>query len=280
MVKPVLLESGAVAWDAWSLDPLLLSLLLIAAGGYVLVSRTSAKATSELSAGRRQTVAFLGGLFLIYVALASPLRPGGERLFSLHMLQHVVLSSWVPPLLLLGLPPALLRRLLSGGLLSRAVGFLTQPLVGAPIFMLTMWVWHVPPVYDAAVANGILHGLLHVSLVATGLLFWWTVVNPEPALHEISTGWRAFYVLFADLPMMLLAFFMVASQSVLYEFYETQPRLWGISAMTDQQLGGAIMGSLGEITLWIPFTRLFMRLMSQDDAPPLTKDRLDTAIER
>ena len=261
--------ASAVTWGDWRLQPALLGVLLLAGGAYaLLVERASAPASSGAGVLPRQVLAFAGALLLTFVASASPLDAGAARLFSVHMLQHVILFAWVPPLLLLGLPAALLTRLYQRGAVRRIVTFLTQPLVGAPVFMATLWLWHLPPIYDTAMANAGLDYLMHLSFVGTGILFWWSVVKPEPALHDVSTGWRALYVLFADLPMMLLAFTLVATPSVLYDYYEAQPRLWGISAQTDQQLGGAIMGSLGEITLWIPFTRFFMRFMSDDEPMP------------
>ena len=182
------------------------------------------------------------------------------------MLQHVVLSTWVPSLVILGLTPLMVKPIFEHSWVGRISRAVTHPLVGASLFILNMWVWHVPPVYDMAASHSAGHYTMHFSFLATGVLFWWSVLSPAPEPYRLSTGAKLFYIFFSGFPMMLLAFMLVATPSPLYGYYESQPRLWGISAVTDQQMGGAIMGTLGELTMFIPFTLLFFRLLSDDDA--------------
>ena len=259
MIEPLLLETNhALSWRAWHFDPVLVGGLILAASFYVRDARTAGPSTPRI-------LAFFAGLLLLFLALASPLDVGAGRLFSLHMLQHVVISTWVPPLILMGLTPLMLRPILRARWLGTALKVATHPIVAAPAFIFTMWIWHVPPVYDLAANDPALHYAMHTSFLVTGLMFWWTVLSPAEEVHRFSTGARLFYIFFSGFPMMLLAFMLVATPNPLYEYYEAQPRLWGISAITDQQIGGAVMGTLGELTMFVPFTLLFLRLISEDE---------------
>lgn len=266
MTSPVFLHGGHVFnWSAWHPEPTLVAGVVVAVGLYCLRLRALAGLKERSHPRYYQVAAYFAGVALVFLALGSPLDVGAERLFSLHMLQHVLLSTWAPPLLLFGLTTPILAPILHWSSLASLLRVVTHPLVGAPAFIINMWFWHVPPIYDVAVTETSVHYVMHISFLATGLLFWWTLASPVKELHRLSTGWRLFYVFFTGFPMMILAFALVATPSVLYDYYEQQPRLWGISAQTDQQIGGAIMGTLGELTMLVPFTLLFIRLMSEED---------------
>jgi putative membrane protein len=137
--------------------------------------------------------------------------------------------------------------------------------VGA-LFIINMWLWHIPPVYEAALTNLNLHVAMHVAFLGTGLLFWWPVVQPMPGLARVGEGARLLYLFVTGFPMGLLALMLVASGSPVYGYYETAPRLWGISALIDQQIAGVIMGALGEAASFLAITFLFFRFLDRDEA--------------
>ena len=272
MIWGLLLHGGhAFTWRAWHPEPTLIAGVVVAVGLYMMRLQSPALKSVQVRPRLLQPLSFLAGVTLVFIALGSPLDVGAERLFALHMLQHVTLSTWAPPLILIGLTAPMIEPLFRWQPLGSWLRVVTHPLVGAPAFILNMWFWHVPPVYEIAVTEASVHYVMHISFLATGLLFWWTLTTPIRSLHPLTTGWRLFYIFFTGFPMMILAFALVATPTVLYDYYEQQPRLWGISALTDQQLGGAIMGTLGELTIFIPFTLLFLRLMAdeEDDQPSL-----------
>jgi putative membrane protein len=138
--------------------------------------------------------------------------------------------------------------------------------VTLPLYMLTLWAWHYPPVFEAALRNDLIHDLQHLSFFIIGLLFWWPVINPAPKVHEhIPYGFRIFYVITATLPTMLpvmgLVFF---TERIFYPYYTTVPRLWGITIIEDQSNGWAIM-ALAEGTAYLTAILLLVARMAEYD---------------
>jgi cytochrome c oxidase assembly factor CtaG len=268
---PALHIGHDLALGAWHLEPTVV-------GGAVAVFGLYAYGVTTRPEGERldwlRTFAFAAGAIAIFLALASPLDVAADRLLSMHMLQHVVLTTIGPPLVLLGLPPALLRRVIRTGRLRRAVALVTLPLVTGPLFLLNMWFWHVPDVYEAALTGLTLHITMHLAFLTTGLLFWWPVVQPLPELAPLSGPARLLYLFVTGFPMALLALLLLASGSVLYPYYEQEEPLWGLSPIADQQIAGLIMGVLGEAASFIAFSVLFVRYLGGEEeaAPARTVD--------
>jgi putative membrane protein len=211
-----------------------------------------------------RALSFVLGLTIVVLALISPLDVAAGRLLSMHMLQHVALTTLGPPLILLGLPPALI-----GGVMRQAWGrplrFLTNPVVAGSLFIVNMWLWHVPPVYELALNHhDTVHALMHASFLVTGLLFWWPVIQPLPEPGALGDGARLLYLFATGMPMSLLALLLLASGNVVYGYYEAPPYLWGIKPMPDQQVGGLIMGALGEAAAFVAITLLFFRFLDRD----------------
>ena len=264
-MPPVLLHAGGrVAWDTWELDPSLIAGLFIAVVAYAYGITSLHSRTDRTEPWR--IAAYFSGVALIFLALASPLDIGSDQLLSLHMIQHVVLASIGPPLLLLGLPAWLVHRVLGRGLLFRLAGLATQPFPAAIAFSLNMWLWHAPPAYDLALNHLGVHIFEHILFLATGIAFWWPVVAPLPELSRIGAGGRLLYLFVTGFPMGILALLLLSSNTVVYDFYATGPRLWGVDPLTDQQLAGVIMGGLGEITSFVAFSLLFWRFLGDADA--------------
>jgi putative membrane protein len=265
-VSALVLHAGAaVTWRAWNIEPDLIAGLLIASGLY-LRGLTSLREPFE----RWRPAAFFAGLSLVFLALASPLDAAAGWLLSMHMLQHIVLTTFGPPLVLLGLPAPLLRRLLPGraGLVTW-LRRLTSPFAAGAVFLLNMWLWHIPPVYQLALEHGSVHELMHAAFLATGLLFWWPIVSPLPELATAGGGARLLYLFVTGFPMGILALLLLSSESIIYDFYADQPeRLWGVSALIDQQMAGVVMGSVGEIASFIAFSLIFIKFLLTDEPEP------------
>jgi putative membrane protein len=141
---------------------------------------------------------------------------------------------------------------------------LTAPLVAALLFIVNMWLWHLPPVYEAALNNLGVHVAMHIAFMATGLLFWWPVIEPLPEMARTGEGGKLLYLFATGFPMGLLALLLVSSGNVVYDYYESTPRVWGMSALIDQQIAGIIMGSLGEFASFGAMTLLFLRFLDRD----------------
>jgi cytochrome c oxidase assembly factor CtaG len=213
-----------------------------------------------------RTLSFIIGVNLIFLTLFSPLDAIGDRyLFAAHMLQHLLLALFAPPLLIIGMPSWLLRPLLRHRTVLTLGKALTHPAVAASLFTVNLWLWHAPPLFDATLVNLPLHEFCHLLYIGTGILFWWPIFSP---LHE---GWRPLplggklaYLFFSDMPMVLLGAGLTFSPPF-YTRYQYAPRLFGVSPAVDQQLGGLLMWIVGSLFLIVVASALFLRWMLQQE---------------
>jgi putative membrane protein len=154
-----------------------------------------------------------------------------------------------------------------------------NPVVAGPLFIVNMWFWHIPPIYETALNDLPVHVTMHLCFMVTGLLYWWPVIQPLPELSRVGEGGRLLYLVATAMPMELLALLLLASGMVVYDFYATAPRLWGVSALADQQVAGLIMGALGEAAGFFAITLLFFRFLDREESaePPPTPRSVDAA---
>lgn len=212
-----------------------------------------------------------GGLFMVgytalVVALVSPLHAVGEQYFSVHMVQHLLLSLVAAPLLLLSNSmPVLLWALPRGerATLGRLVGqpgplratlrWFTHPIVAWTLFTATQWLWHQPVGYEWALENRWAHYFEHITFFVTAVLFWWPVIGSPPLLSPLSYPARMAYTFLAWLPNSLLGAGISLSRAPLYADYVTAAQVNGTDAASDQQLAGLIM--------WVPGDVLFVTIL-------------------
>jgi putative membrane protein len=148
--------------------------------------------------------------------------------------------------------------------------------VAGTLFIVNMWFWHVPPVYQLALDHhDSVHALMHVTFIYTGLLFWWPVIQPLPMPGAMGEGARLLYLFATGFPMELLALLLLASGTVVYRYYGDGPYLWGIDPLPDQQVAGLIMGALGQFAAFVAITLLFFRFLDREESR--TPDPLDAA---
>jgi cytochrome c oxidase assembly factor CtaG len=235
---------------AWTLDFEALGLVPALALGYLLAAR-------RFPATRRQIACFAAGLLLILVAFVSPLHMlSMHYLLSAHLLQNVVLAEWAPALCVLGIPSAL------AAAASRATTFrfLTHPFVALPLWVGTYFAWHVPAAYDAALRHpsSLIH-VEHACYFVTGLLFWWPALQAAP--HRLTGGARATYLFAAFVVAAPLGLLLALIPRAVYDFYIHAHRLWGLSALTDQQIGGAAMALEQAVVLFVAAAYFFLRFL-------------------
>ena len=263
----------------WSADPQVI-LGLILAGAVYLAGLRELGRRGKLwrVVRRRHALSFALGLLALALALLSPLDTLDTRLFSVHMVQHLVLLEVAPPLLLLGKPiPALLVGLPHGlvrrvarahrrtAWLHRLTDFLTLPLVAWPLFVGDLLLWHAPALYQATLVNVGVHLLEHVCFLSTALLFWWVVVEPVPGRPRVHMGMRLLHSVAAMLPMNLLGAVYTFSGVLWYPFYATQGTLWGWAPLDDQRLGGIIMWLPGSLAFMASGSVLFFAMLANDE---------------
>ena len=246
---------------AWALDFEAVGLVPGLALGYFLAVR-------RFPTDRWRIACFAAGLLLVLAAFVSPLHTLSlHYLLSAHLLQNVVLAEWAPALCVLGLPPALVA---AAGR-SRAVRFLTHPFVALPLWLGTYFAWHVPAAYDAALRHpsSLLH-VEHACYFVAGLLFWWPALQNEP--QRLTAGTRAMYLFAAFVLASPLGLLLALIPSAVYHFYVHAPRLWGLSPLTDQQIGGAAMALEQAAVLFAASTYFFLRFLAGEGRADAFRD--------
>jgi putative membrane protein len=203
----------------------------------------------------RRSVAFAGGLAAIAFALLSGIDRYDTTLFSVHMVQHVLLTLVAAPLIAMAAPITLILRLSSPdtrrrwilpALHSRVTRILAFPVVAWLIFAGVMWVSHFSPLFDAALEDPLIHDLEHALFLGAALLFWWPAVALDPAPWRMPHPARALYV-FLQMPQnTFLAVVLLNLGAVLYPHYATLVRTWGPSPLDDQRAAAGIMWLTGD----------------------------------
>ncbi|HEU5318780.1 MAG TPA: cytochrome c oxidase assembly protein [Chloroflexota bacterium] len=239
----------------WRLDPLPIGGILLAALGYRLLARSVAARHPANPPRAWREAAFMLGLAAIALALVSPVEAYEGQLFSVHMVQHLLLEMVAAPLLLAGAPITLLlraarsrqRRALLGMLHSLPLKVLAFPLVAWLLFAAVNWGWHFSTLYDQALENEALHYLQHATFLGAALLFWWPVVGADPSPWRLPHPVRLFYLFLAMPQNSFLGVAIMGAGSVLYPHYLSSQRAWGPSPIDDQALGGILMWVVGDI---------------------------------
>jgi len=237
-------------WDPWVVLPLVLSGALYTTG----VARLWRRAGVGRGVRGWQVACFALGWLVLAAALVAPLHWLGERLFFAHMIEHEVLMILAAPLLVVGRPigailwavPSSWRRA-SGGLariptIAALWQRLTDPLIATILHAIALWAWHIPALYQAALASGRLHWLQHLSFFVTALLFWWSLLRGR--MRERGYGAAVFYLFATSLHSGFLGILLALARRPLYPLQTRTAAEWGLTPLEDQQLAGLIM--------WVP----------------------------
>lgn len=222
---------------------------------------------------------------MVLLALASPLAAYDETLFSIHMVQHLLLTMVAAPLLLLGAPVTLALRASSPGvrkrlmrvLHSRAARGLTHPALTWTLFAVVMWMTHFSAFYDAALENELMHAAEHGLYLLVGCLFWWPVVGLDPTAGRLGWGARLAYVLLAMPQQSFLGLAIYSASTSLYPHYASLARDWGPSPLDDQRLAGTIMWVMGDLHFLVALALAALAWMRHDAREAA---RLDRSLER
>ena len=202
----------------------------------------------------------------MFVALNGPLHDLSDYyLISAHMVQHLVLSLVVAPLLIGGTPGWMLRPLLA----VRGLGALARRVTRGPacfaIFNVVLAAWHVPALYNLALAHHAIHIVQHLTLLAASVLMWWPILSPLPELPRLAYPGQMLYCFLMVIPMSVVAIYIAMADHLLYPAYASAPRLWGISPSLDQQIGGLIMWIPGGIFFYGVMTVVFFKWASRGE---------------
>jgi len=266
---------AAASPDAsWTFEPGVLT--LVAAAGFVYLRRFRAvrAASGTLALSGWRAASFLAGLACVLVALVSPVDRLADQILTMHMVQHLLLLDVAPVLCILGLTRVLLRPVTRRAQpVERRAGILGHPVFAAVLYVATMWAWHVPALYDAALEHGGVHVLEHLCFAIAGGLYWWHLLGPIRSTHRLSGLGPIGYMVSTRILVGLLGIGLTFSPDALYAFYEHQSRYWGLSASTDQAVAGLVMALEQSIVMGIVLAWLFVRMLGESDAEDLRRER-------
>jgi putative membrane protein len=181
-----------------------------------------------------------------------------EYLYSVHMSQHMALTYFMPPLVVLATPEWFVRTLVGNGRAYRALRFFTFPVRAGLLFNLGVVISHIPGVVNASVSNGPLHYFVHVLLVLTSILMWMPVCGPLKEL-QMAPMPKMIYLFLNSVVATIPAGWLTFAEGVVYKHYNIPTRVWGVSVSNDQQIAGAIMKLGGSIFLWTIIVAMFVK---------------------
>jgi putative membrane protein len=251
-------------WDEWSL-PVWLTLAVLLTAAIYLRGWLALRKTRPAQFTLDRLLSFLAGLACLWISIGSPLDAFADALLSAHMIEHLILMSLVPPLILLGLPvvpllrglPRVVRVYIAGPLLRfRPLRGLFHQLVRPRFAWLalnfTFLAWHVPAAYDFALEHEGWHDFEHICFLGSSLLFWWCLIRPWPAPRRAHNWSILLYLISADVVNSVLSAFLAFCGRPMYPYYSAHPDPLGIEPLPDQVLGAVIMWVFGSTAFLIP----------------------------
>ncbi len=267
--------------SAWPFEPVVLLGVEVAGMLYLLGTPRGRRVVSS-SVRRWRAAAFWLGLLTILIALQSPVEMLARQLFWVHMVQHLLLTVVAAPLLALASPwtrmwrglPLSARRWIARPIFLHA-GFapvrsayrqLARPGVVWVLAAANLWLWHLPALYDLTLRNHLVHHLEHTLFLGLGLAFWAHVFDQRPFHAPLGTLARSAYVFLAMIQSWMLAGVLSFATGPFYAYALLPSRPGGISALTDQQLGGGMMWVPGAITYSIVFVALLFKWLDEDES--------------
>jgi len=207
---------------------------------------------------------FLSGIACAVVALFSPIDALGEQHFTMHMVQHLLLLDFAPVLCLLGLTKQIFRPATKRVIqLEKSAPWLMSPLFGLVAYVGAMWLWHAPPLYDAAVRHSGVHVLEHVMFTFAGGLYWWHLISPVRDQRQLSGMGAVLYMVVTKVLVGVLGIVLTFAPDALYDVYSQT--LWGLTPREDQQMGGAIMALEQTIIMGVALAWLIIRAIDRSE---------------
>ena len=233
---------------------------------------------------------FVLAVLMLWLASDWPIHDISEEyLYAVHMFQHMALSYFLPPLVLLATPVWLFRAIIGSQRAGRVISWLARPVIAGVIFNVMVMVTHIPALVNRSVSNAPLHYSLHVGLVLSSLLMWIPIAAPDPAMR-VGYGGRMVYLFLMSVIPTVPAAWLTFAEGAVYKHYDIAVRVWGLSVTTDQQIAGAIMKVGGSIFLWSIIVFLwFKRFMAgygqrqnyvRSPEPPLTFEAVTREFDR
>jgi putative membrane protein len=284
----MLIAHGAGTIADWHAHPDVWLLIAILAGGYwLLVTRVGPRFTAPGASPvtRRQAVCFGLGIAAIWLASDWPIHDVAEgSMYSVHMVQHLLISMVATPLLLLGTPGWLARWLLRPpSALFRVVRTLSRFVPALVVFNVVLVLTHWPVLVNETVASHPLHFAVHALIFLTAFVVWMPVLSPLPEIPRLAAPTRAAFLFLQSIVPTVPASFLTFGEHPLYEVYRGLPHIWGLSTLEDQQTAGLIMKIAAGMLLWLLIAVIFFRWAADEDRrgqPQRVRRELERELEQ
>ena len=280
-----LLHTGAqVGLATFSVHPSTVIGIVGLAGLYEYAARTVDGGSHAHGASPSPTTAqrfcYHGALLVMFLSLNGPLHDLSDSyLFSAHMVQHLMLALVIAPLMIMGTPGWMLRPLLAKPGIGPAARWLTKPTHCFAIFNVVVAGWHLPPMYNYALAHHPVHILQHLMFLAASVIMWWPVLSPLPELPRLNYPGQMLYLFLLSIPMAIVSVYIAYADQVLYPMYASAPRVWGIMPMNDQLIGGLIMWIPGGLYFYTVISVVFFRWQQRDGVETAAGAQVDWSAQ-
>lgn len=257
------------SWS-WAPGPLLLCGLLLVV--YGVRFRRARRDGGSRGASWGRAISWLLGVAALVAALISPIDTLADQVLTMHMIQHLLLLDVAPILLTLGLTKVLLRPVARTVLdIERALGPIAKPWFAVVAYIAAMWFWHVPALYNAALSSSGVHVLEHVVFMVAGTLYWWHLLSPVRG-HRMTGMTPVIYMVVTKIGVGLLGIALTFAPKAIYEFYEHQPQVWGLSPVVDQSIAGALMALEQTLVMGVALAFLVIRGLAEAERQNLRED--------
>ena len=262
-----MIDHAGSVWTHWHAHPdALIGLAALEAAYLLAVGPIRERYNLADEIDPRRVATFTTGVLVILVALLSPIHELSDSyLFSAHMVQHVLLTLIAPPLLIIGSPDWIIRPLLRPDWAFRVARVLTHPVVAFASFNIIFSMWHIPGLYNLSVTNHGVHIVEHLVFMAAAVMMWWPLASNMPELPRLIYPLQIAYLFLLSIAQLILFAPITFSSKPLYEWYANAPRIWDVSALADQQVGGIIMKMGGGLIFLTLIVVLFFRWFSEQE---------------
>ena len=197
------------------------------------------------------TALFTTGILILLIALISPIHEISDGfLFSAHMVQHLLLTLIAPPLLVMSTPNWLIAPLMQIKLIKNCLRIITKPIIALSILTLMFSIWHIPNLYHTSVTNHYIHISEHLMFISTAIIMWIPIFSRIIEIPRLSYLLQLPYIFILSIGQILVFAPITFSTEPIYQWYINAPRIWNITPLTDQQLGGIIM-KVGSRTIFL-----------------------------
>jgi cytochrome c oxidase assembly factor CtaG len=262
---------------SWTFAPIVIVALVAYATIYGIRWRQAREQGGPRAAPVSRAVLWGTGVVLLAVALLSPVDVLGEQFASFHMVQHLLIADLAPICLTLGLTRWILRPLTRRiHRLERAAGPFGHPAFGVVAYVGAMWLWHIPTMYDAALRNGSVHVLEHLSFGAAGLLYWWHLLSPIRSRLRLGGLGPIAYMASTKVLVGFLGILLAFAPNLLYD-YDWAGTRWGLDAIDDQHVAGLVMALEQSVVMGVALAYLFFRMLSESEAEEQRAERYGAA---